>query len=373
MSARLAPAGPIASAASVPTGSSTLQLIRSFSIPTDDPSYVRLLNWSWTYDSAISAAAFAVNGYSSEAKQLLDQLAALQHTDGSIEIAFNVATGMAEPVFRSGTIASAGLAASLYDQYFRSSHYLGMQERAAAYLLSLQGTNGLVRGGPDVTWYSTQHNLFAYAFLVLLGNELTVGGNRTVAATYYGAASRIASAIESSLLVRSGSTAYFIEGLGDNVQSLDADALGAMYLESRGEFSLAQQVIAYTQSAFTVTGRSIVHSSNPSTYNMTYAAKGPFSGFKPYLGTAAPDVLWTEGSTEILLAQESLGQSTTALSQSLGAIAAITPTDAPLQADQTATSTAYGAEYHVWPAAAAGAWLMFAEHSPTAFLFNPEG
>lgn len=45
-----------------------------------------------------------------------------------------------------------------------------MEERAAGYLLSLQGTAGLIRGGPDVGWYSTQHNLLAYAFLKLLGN-----------------------------------------------------------------------------------------------------------------------------------------------------------------------------------------------------------
>ncbi|HEV7175719.1 MAG TPA: hypothetical protein VGN29_09510, partial [Solirubrobacteraceae bacterium] len=30
------------------TGTSTMQLIRSFDVPTSDPSYVRLLNWSWT-------------------------------------------------------------------------------------------------------------------------------------------------------------------------------------------------------------------------------------------------------------------------------------------------------------------------------------
>src|ERR1700761_2973885 len=66
------------------TGTSTLQLIRSFDIPTSDPSYVRLLNWSWTYDSAISAAAFAVAGDTSESQQLLDQLSALEHTNGPI-------------------------------------------------------------------------------------------------------------------------------------------------------------------------------------------------------------------------------------------------------------------------------------------------
>jgi len=182
-SARLAGDTAIATTASVSTGSSTLQLVRSFDIPTDDPSYVRLLNWSWTYDSAITAAAFTVSGYSSEAQQLLDQLAALQHTDGSIEIAFNVADGTAEPVFRSGTIATVGLAGSLYDQTFHSSRYLAMEQRAASYLLSLQGTSGLLRGGPEVSWYSTQHNLLAYSFLNLLGTEVTADGSRPTANT----------------------------------------------------------------------------------------------------------------------------------------------------------------------------------------------
>lgn len=362
-----------ASVASVPTGSSTLELVRSYDIPTDDPSYTRLLNWSWTYDSAMTAAAFVVNGYSAEAEQLLDQLAALQHTDGSIEIAFNVATGTAESVFRSGTIASVGLAGALYDLAVHSSRYLQMEERAAGCLLSLQGTDGLVRGGPDVSWYSTQHNLLAYSFLNLLATELIADGNHPTANTYNTAANKISSGVESSLLVHNGGSAYFIEGLGDTVQSLDADALGVMYLDGRNESTVAQEVLTYADGAFALSGRSIAKSSNPSTYNERYSASGPFSGFKPYLGTGAPNVLWTEGSAEMLLAQAALGQPTTALAQSLNAIAALTPTEAPVQADQVALSTAYGAEYHVWPSAAAGAWMMLAEHKPAALLFAAGG
>jgi hypothetical protein len=49
------------------------------------------------------------------------------------------------------------------------------------------------------------------------------------------------------------------------------------------------------------------------------------------------------------------------------AIAAVTPTDAPLQADQAGTSVAYGEEYHVWPAAAAGAWMLLAGHAAPLF------
>jgi len=102
-------------------GSGQLALVRSYEIPTNDPSYQRLLNWSWTYDSAVSAAAFVASGNQAEAKQLLDQLTALQNSDGSIDFAFNVVTGAGEPLFRSGTIAWVGLAAAYYDQSFKTS------------------------------------------------------------------------------------------------------------------------------------------------------------------------------------------------------------------------------------------------------------
>jgi hypothetical protein len=354
--------------ATTSTGSTNLLLVRSYAIPSDDPSYTRLLNWSWTYDSAITAAAFSVFGATGEAQQLLDQLSALQHTNGSIEVAFNVADGTAESQFRSGTIASVGLAGSLYDQRTHTSRYLAMEQRTASYLLSLQGSNGLVRGGPDVAWASTQHNLLAYAFLNLLGNELVADGQRSTANQYFTAANKISAAIDSKLLVHgSGTTSWFIEGLGDTVQSLDADALGVPYLVSHGQTGLAQQVLAYTQGAFAVTGRSISRSTAAATYNNTYAAAGPFAGFKPFVGSGAPDVLWTEGSAEMLLADAALGQSTSALNASMLSIAALTPASGPLMADRTVTNQTYDAEFHVWPSAAAGAWMILGQVNPTLF------
>ena len=349
------------------TGATDLQLARSYAIPTDDPSYARLLNWSWTYDTAMTAAALTTFGAPAVAEELLDQLAALQHTDGSIEIAFDTADGTTESQFRSGTIASVGLAGSIYDQHQRTHRYLAMEQRAATFLLSLQGTNGLIRGGPDVGWYSTQHNLLAYAFLDQLAAELISDGQRSTANTYLTAANKVSAGLESKLLVHNGSTAYFIEGLGDNIQSLDADALGALYLVSRNETTVAQQVLAYAQSAFALSGRSITKSTNPATFNSTYAAAGPFSGFKPFLGASAPDVLWTEGSAEMELADAALGQPTDPLNASLLSIYALTPTVAPLMADRTVTDLAYSAEFHVWPSTAAGAWFLLAQKRPTLF------
>jgi hypothetical protein len=83
---------------------------------------------------------------------VLDQLTALQHADGSIELAFDTSTGESAPIFRSGTVAWVGLAASSYDLASGSSQYLKMELRSANYLLSLQTDSGLIQGGPDVKW-----------------------------------------------------------------------------------------------------------------------------------------------------------------------------------------------------------------------------
>jgi hypothetical protein len=132
---------PTASAATVEPGGSTattvtlapvggggqMALVRSYEIPAGDPSYERLLNWSWTYDSAVTAAAFVESGNQAQAKQLLDQLTALQNSDGSIDFAFNVATGAGVPLYRSGTIAWLWLAAAVtaesyvHDQFNKRS------------------------------------------------------------------------------------------------------------------------------------------------------------------------------------------------------------------------------------------------------------
>jgi hypothetical protein len=225
------------------SGSSTialpLKLVRSYAIPADDPSYKCLLNWSWTYDSAVSAAAFAATGDKANAQQLLDQLAALQHTGGSIEIAFDTSTGQNAPVFRAGAVAWLGLAAATYDAAFESGRYLDTEQRAADYLLSLQTAGGLIKGGPDVSWVSTQHNLIAYVFLVRLGDELDAAGARTTADRYFAAGRAIAAQINANLLVDDDAGAHFRQGLKDDTQALDVQAFGAMYLQGTGQPALA--------------------------------------------------------------------------------------------------------------------------------------
>jgi hypothetical protein len=351
---------------------SSLQLIRSFDIPTDDPSYERLLNWSWTYDSAVAATAFASVGLQDQAGRLLDQLAALQHSDGSIEFAFDVQTGESSGTVRAGSVAFDAIAFSDYDSTFNSTLYLDNARRAADYLLSLRNEEGLVQGGPDVKWVSTQHNILTVIALASLAQQLDEQGDEGAATAYREAAEEIAKGIDSQLIVRDGGLAHFRQGVGDEVVPLDTQALGVVYARFLGDEDLAKQVYEYAQQNFAVDGRSIVLSSKKASYNMTYQAKGPFSGYRPYIGKGAPDVLWFEGTAEMRFVSSFLGQPTEALDASMNSWWDVTRKQslAPLGADRTVTNNPYN-EYHVWPTAAAGAWTVLSGAAQDTDWANP--
>jgi hypothetical protein len=341
------------------TGERRLSLIRSFDIPVDDPSYARLLNWSWTYDSALAATAFSSVGLGVQAARLLDQLAALQRKSGAIEFAFDVRTGESSKQIRAGSVAFAGIAFANYDQAFQDKRYLDNARLAAKYLLSLRNSSGLVRGGPDVKWVSTQHNLLTYIFLTIYSDTLQRRGDQEGADAYRAAAEGIAKGIETHLVVRDGGLLHFRQGVKDETIPLDAQALGVIYSFMRGDENLGKQVHTYAQSNFLVSGRSVELSKDLATYNMTYEAKGPFTGYRPYLDEKAPDVLWFEGTAEMRFITSAIGEPTDELDKSTDAWWAITRKQglAPLGADRTVTGNPYN-EYHVWPTAAAGGWTV---------------
>lgn len=335
-----------------------LALIRSFDIPADDPSYDRLLNWSWTYDSAVAATAFTAVGNAPQAGRLLDQLAALQHEDGSIEFAFDVATSESSQQIRSGAIAFAAIAFGDYGDRFDDSRYVGNARRALDYLLSLRNDVGLVRGGPDVKWVSTQHNLLTYLALTVTANRLDKE-DPDAANLYRAEAEALAKQIDGYLIVRDGGPAHFRQGLDDEVLPLDTQAIGVIYAAMRGDVDLAKQLYTFAQENFRIKGRSVKLSPKPATYNMTYEAKGPFSGYLPYIGKKAPNVLWAEGTAEMRFVSMALDGDVKWLDESMDDWWSITRKQGlpPLGADKTVTNSPYN-EYHVWPTAAAGAWTV---------------
>ena len=220
-------------------GSGKLWLVRSFEIPTSDSAYTRLANYSWTYDNALATFGFISVGLKSGAEQLLDQLQALQRTDGSLEFAFDTQTGDAAPYYRSGALAWVGLAAAAYRRKYDSERYDELIGGTIKYLLGgLRRSDGLIRGGPDVTWVSTQHNLLAVGFLRDIADQMsskeTLGGyTRSQLTTIH---TTLGNAIVSKLfVVDSASLAHFKQGLDDAQIPLDVQALGAMFLKLRGD------------------------------------------------------------------------------------------------------------------------------------------
>jgi hypothetical protein len=235
--------------------------------------------------------------------------------------------------------------------------------RAASWLRGHRtAAGGLVAGGPDVRWASTQHNLLARLLLHDLG-QLGHPGDAA-------SADELAAAIDTTLLVRNADgSACFTEGAGDPLHPLDAQALGIVQLAESGETADAAAVARCVWSQFAIGGRSVVQSTLPTSLNTAYSAAGPFSGFRPFADAGAPDVLWAEGSFETRYAlQHAGGQDLSGLDASLVSWLAITGDDAtgPLGADRTVTTSRFS-EYHVWPTSAAASWAIIGASAPKAF------
>ncbi len=333
-------------------GSGKLWLVRSFEIPTSDSAYTRLANYSWTYDNALATFGFISVGLKSGAEQLLDQLQALQRTDGSLEFAFDTQTGDAAPYYRSGALAWVGLAAAAYRRKYDSERYDELIGGTIKYLLGgLRRSDGLIRGGPDVTWVSTQHNLLAVGFLRDIADQMsskeTLGGyTRSQLTTIH---TTLGNAIVSKLfVVDSASLAHFKQGLDDAQIPLDVQALGAMFLKLRGD-SRATAVANTIQLQFPLGSRKVS------------GGTAAISGFRPFVGTGTPEVIWSEGTVEAALALDRVGINSPTADAAVSSIAATVAGSktGPVGADRDVVSQMYG-EYRTWSTSAAASWLLIA-------------
>ena len=143
-----------------------LRLVRSFDIPADDPAAARMANLSWTYDSAVAAVALINAGEKTQAEQLLDQLAALQRTDGSIDYAFDVSNGASLQLFNTGAIAWAGVAAAMYRTTSTARTATALAGGTTKWLLN-RSWRAACSPPARPTWASTQHNIIAWYLLML--------------------------------------------------------------------------------------------------------------------------------------------------------------------------------------------------------------
>jgi hypothetical protein len=322
-------------------------LVRSFDIPASDPAYDRLVSRSYTYDNALATFAFISVGARGQAEQLLDQLKAVQRTDGSMEYAFNVQTGESVTQFRAGAMAWVGYAAVAYRKVYRNSRYDNMLAGIVRYLLALRNSDGLIRGGPDVTWVSTQHNLLAAGMLRDLAADLGTKGTLATGLKYAdinAAAISIGNAILANMIVQEGPLAYFRQGVGDPVVPADVQALGALYLAARGD-GRAKQVAEYLRQRFYVAPRA--------------GSAGTLGGYLPFVGAGAPDVIWSEGTIEAATTFHRVGVDSIAADDAVARLAATIGgrSVGPVGADRDVVDPVWG-EFHTWPTSAAGSWLL---------------
>jgi hypothetical protein len=328
-----------------------LSLVRSYDIPRDDPAYARLENLSFTYDSAVAALAFLAAGDRAQAAMLLDQLAALQRTDGSIDLAFDTRTGESARVFRTGTAAWVGLAALRFQQATGSTRYTELIDRSVRWIRQQTVADGLVKGGPDVSWVSTQNNLIA----ALLLRRHSDSASRSQALRIFPA-----------ILLKMVKGDRVLQGLNDPTQPTDVQALAGFVFA--GEMrEQATRIVRQAIAAARVDDVSIVRSSDPATYNMSFAAPGPFVGFRPYLDADGPRLIWFEWTVQMRIAMDRLGIADPALDASMARWAALAGGAGPLGASATRTDARFN-EFHVWPSAAAGSWLLLQRTKPDVLL-----
>ncbi len=337
--------GLVAQAAATTIAAGGLSLVRSFDIPTSDPAYNRLANLSWTYDNALAALAFIDLGYRSQAEQLLDQLKALQLKDGALAFSYDVRTGAGSGLIRSNALAWVGIAAVAYRARYHNGRYDVLAGGLADYLLKSRRTDGLVLGGPDVQWVSTQHNLLMSEFFRSAWEEYRAKTlSQSITGTDLGAAYTLAAnAIVSKLLVQSGGQAYFVQGLDDARIALDTQTLGSVFLSLRGD-PRATQVGGYL-SNFLLSPRVV--------------DQVTWSGYRPFAASNSPNIVWSEGTVQADWALHRLGLPATAADTAVLGILATTDggTSGPLGASKAVDDRAWG-EFPAWPTSAAGSWLL---------------
>ncbi len=129
-----------------------------------------LENMAFTYDLSLVCQVFLLFGDSRSAAQILtfyDQQA--ETRDGAYFNAYSTKDGAPlENIIHVGPNVWIGIAALQYEHRVQDKKFLGLARRIGDWLISQQDPEGGLRGGPELTWYSTEHNLDAYAYFGML-------------------------------------------------------------------------------------------------------------------------------------------------------------------------------------------------------------
>ncbi len=260
-------------------------LLVSYTIPTTD-SLAFLRGRSWTYDNAVGAIAFLLQGRPGAARTVLAALQGLMAPNGVLGFSYQVNSSFVDGHVRTGTLAWVGYAMALYQRQARDASFQASAEKIGSYLKGLQLSSGSLRGGPDVSWVSTEHNVDAYFFYREL-YRLT--GN----SAYLTTAGQIKNSLLTNHWVKTSKTSgHFLQGVGDPTPALDANSWGAIFLSAVGRATEATQALQYVESAFKNTQK-------------ISGTSARISGYSP---DAAKKTVWLEGTAGVAVAYQRLGQ-----------------------------------------------------------------
>ncbi|MGE5197558.1 MAG: PilZ domain-containing protein, partial [Deltaproteobacteria bacterium] len=131
-----------------------------------------LSNAAFIYDQSLATQVYTIYSDFERARKVFDFFEnKAERKDGRFLNAYYANDGSpAEFIVHSGPNIWLGIAVLQYTAKSRDRAYLNLAEEIARSMIALQNEDpeSGIRGGPDVSWYATEHNLDAYAFFNML-------------------------------------------------------------------------------------------------------------------------------------------------------------------------------------------------------------
>ena len=129
-------------------------------------------DWAFIYDQALATNVFLTFGKVEDARKILNffNKKADDNFLGFYNAYFVDSGDVSEYTIHSGPNIWVGLAVMQYIHKTGDDYYLPLAEKIANWLIKIQEADpaGGIKGGPDFSWFATEHNLDAYAFFNML-------------------------------------------------------------------------------------------------------------------------------------------------------------------------------------------------------------
>ncbi|MCX7926633.1 MAG: PilZ domain-containing protein [Candidatus Omnitrophica bacterium] len=131
-----------------------------------------LSRWAFSYDQSLALQAYTLLGDIDRARLILEfYRRRAKKVKGFFVNAYYVDDGSpVEYIMHSGPNIWLGIGIAQFIRKTKDKTYLYLAEEIAEEIIKLQQQDEAegIRGGPEVSWYSTEHNLDAYAFFNML-------------------------------------------------------------------------------------------------------------------------------------------------------------------------------------------------------------